>query len=212
MTFRDGFILVFTFMVGVFSGMYFYLTAYKPIYEDHMRPPREVPSAAIGEYSVIGISYGGMRADFQHPSYRFSDNGTYNYYPGGSVSDAKVEGALPDVLLEAVVEALDESDLVELSMAVNDKDCRLYADGIEYEYNIELADTEYDLDTCRTALDHDDSLAEALEDIWRYLESPETFRFTIRNMPETDDERSSWRGLRGFLEDGFIESGFDSNF
>lgn len=211
---RDWFILIFTFVVGLFAGMYLYVTAYYPIYGGV--DDRTVIEA--GEFSIIGVTYGGFTTPgYVHPSFRLEDSGAYDYFPGGETVGEKEEGAVPHELMVLVERAVAGSDLARLATPVSGKNCMSYADGIEHEYNIETAEGSYDLDTCTTVFSNGTALGQALLEVWRYLETgtydeTRVIGVSVRNLPRNDGDTGEWRGLRGFIEDRFIQAGFDTTF
>jgi len=204
MTARDWFILFFTLVVGMLAGAYFYVTAYAPNYVSNDVPEKELSAS---EFSIIGAMYGGMVANFIHPSFDVAGDGSYSYYPGG-VDDSKEEtGELPRKLLDALQSALVASDLVTIARpAEPDKTCVSYADGIEYEYFVEVKGIEFELDTCQTAFSNDTELGKTLLEVWRFMENPNEYRFTITNNPDVIEEELELPSLRGYLERGFEEA------
>lgn len=209
MTFRDAMILGFTLVVGILSGMYLYVTAYAPNYVDDDEE-LAFEEELSGDVSIIGILKGGFdRAQNVEPSFRINADGSYNYYPDDT---EKVEGELPEELYQQFLRDLKEADLEAYAEpALEDKVCD--PNEIEYEYNIEVGETEYVLDTCRTDFDRDSDLAHTLGQTWDYMEAPNSFSFSVRNLPSDETESGTpWWDLRGHLENAFISSGFDSTF
>ena len=80
MEIRDWFIIIFTFVVGILSGFYLYVTVYQPIYD----PDTSADGiATIGDLSIIGVTYGGFTPrDYIHPSFKIKADGTYDYFAG----------------------------------------------------------------------------------------------------------------------------------
>ncbi|MDC1205639.1 hypothetical protein N8083_02210, partial [Candidatus Pacebacteria bacterium] len=195
---RDWMILFFTFAVGLLSGMYVYVTSFKPIYEEK-NGVDTIPTTLV--LSIIGVTYGGMTPDnYNHPTFKVNVDGSYSYFAGGSTKSEKTTGTLPKSLFNTVASIIETSDLEALSTLVPNKECALYADGIETEYNIEVEGVEYELDSCATDFDNDSELGNALSEIWKYVDEPNTYKFSISNSPSTD---TGFKGLRGYFDEGF---------
>lgn len=202
MTLRDWLILTFTLIVGILSGMYLYATAFKPVYIDDAPLASE---EANQDFRVDGFQYGGLNAN--SPSFRVLGNRTYEYFPGGNTPGEKITGSLPNRLFTALTSAVENADLLVLQESTRKTDCPSFADGTDYEYTVERNGAEFALDTCTTRFENSSQLGQILLEVWRYLDAPDEYRFSISNMPMSDTEGSgTWRGLRGYFEDGFDES------
>jgi len=212
---RDWIIIIFTFFVGMLCGTYFYVTAYNPIYNE--RVGRQSAESTDGGYSIVGEQYGGMIANYVHPSFRAAEGGDYTFFPGGDVRGAREEGKLPPSLQRMLDSVIASTDLDLLATPVENKNCVSYVDGIEYAYTIENETGEYELDTCTTAFSNDTDLGKVLVRVWEYVETGENTKstevdFSVRNMPRQDGGPGFWGGLSDFIRSGFRDAGFDTNY
>lgn len=209
---RDWFLVTFTFFVGVFCGVYLYVTAYQPNYKSD----ESTGTALASDFNVIGFAYGTRVSE---SSFRLQEDGSYTYIADESNIDERESGELPQSLFNAVSRAIAASDLDAMAAPVERDDCDSFTDQGDFEYDIEYEGESYTLDTCLTDFAKDSNLAEALAAVWRYLanpDDPEAANFTISNSPggldtpDSDAAReygSGWT-LRGYFERGFQESGF----
>lgn len=212
---RDWIIIIFTFFVGMLSGAYLYVTAYNPIYNE--RVGRENAEATDGGYSVVGEQYGGMVANYVHPSFRVAEGGAYTFFPGGAERGSRRDGELPPSLQRMLDSVIVSTDLELLATPVEDKNCVSYVDGIEYAYTIETGTGEYELDTCTTAFSNGTDLGKVLVRVWEYVEmgsGAETTEadFSVRNMPVEDGQPGFWGGFSEYIRNGFRDAGFDTNY
>ncbi|MFT5037096.1 MAG: hypothetical protein ACI9VM_000671 [Candidatus Azotimanducaceae bacterium] len=202
---RDWVTLITTFIVAALSGMYFYVTTFKPVYVEQSG---DTDTAFSTELNIIGVTYGGfVPQDYIHPTYRISANGSYDYFAGGTTQTENIEGKLPKDLFKAIKGAIATADLEALARPVSDKNCASYADGIEYEYNITVDGVSYVLDTCKTAFENRTELGRALLEVWTFAYEPTEYRFSIANFPSAESD--DFPSLRGYFEDGFKEAGFE---
>lgn len=211
MEIRDWMIIIFTFFVGMLCGAYFYVTAYNPIYNEGVG--RENTDAAEDGYSIVGEQYGGMVANYVHPSFRVVADGTFIFFPGGDERGSREEGELPPSLQRMLESAIASTDIAFLATPLEDKSCISYVDGTEYTYTIETETGKYQLDTCRTTFSNNTDLGEVLLRVWEYVETGTNTEateidFSIRNMPRQGNEASERRGLSGYIEDAFESAGF----
>lgn len=209
MKIRDWFILIVTFLVGAFCGVYLYVTSFKPNYE-----PDDLPDTRVGELSIIGIEYASLSDS--PASFRVKDDGTYDYIRRNSLDEEKIEGELPKALFNQLVNEIAAADLETLSEAGAGVDTNVVcaADNLptNYEYNILYKEQEYTLDTCVGNFSNDHPLGETFLEVWEYMADPENFTISVSNSPDTSapPDRSVWT-LKGFFERGFEEAGFQGN-
>lgn len=170
MTKSDWLLFILTFLVGASMGAFLYVTSFKPVYQPEGLSRDEV---AASNFSVTGRSYGGMRAGYVHPTFRITGDGAYEYVPGGVGIDAGMEpvaGMLPREVFRDVERAIAEADLPRLTKPAAKEYCNIYTDGVDYTYRITIEKAQYEVDTCATALTYDHDLAQALQNVWAYLE------------------------------------------
>ena len=138
---------------------------------------------------------------------------------GGTTQLGKSTGTLPDDYFAAIEEAISNADLLTLAARAVNKNCASFADGLEYEYTIDVGGQEFVLDTCLTQFENSSELGRILGEMWGYAESPDQYNFSISvtNMPGSGsnnlgrDDVNTWT-LRSFFENGFKDSGFDTKF
>ena len=171
MTGHDKVVLALTFCMGVISGMYFYTMDFKPTY----LPERQDDIEERDAFSVVGRAYGGHTvAEYVHPSFRVAEDGTFEYFEGGTdAEEAPIDGVLPDTLYRTLVNEIETADLERLSLRASKDFCNTYVDGFDYIYRITMDGEQHELDTCASALPYENDLAQALMDVWIYFETGE---------------------------------------
>lgn len=183
MEMRTYITLGFTFIMGLFCGVYLYVTVYAP---QHKADDVEEKSSII----VSGEIYGGCARTGSCASFRFTENKQYQYFE--SKDSDKDSGILPNEVAEKVFQQLAVSNLQTLASSRAIRDCISYVDGNDYRYMITFNDNNYVLDTCATNFPGDGSLQRALLNTWEYIQNPTT------TYPVIIEE-----GVGGFLIDRF---------
>lgn len=205
MTGSDWFLLISTFVVGLVSGAYLYTTAFKPIYQPENSISR---SERIAEdFSIVGKAYGGLHpAGYTQPLVRITGDGSYSYFPPGIgvSSEDPQKGVLPSSLFGVLFEEIDQSDLEVLSHSSVKEECRIFYDGVDYVYRIVLDGTEYELDTCNTALTYDHPIATIMDDVWSYVADPQNYNKTENTTSNTAKD-SPRNFLERFLRSYFVD-------
>lgn len=170
-TSQDILIMIVTFIVAVCAGLYLYLTAFAPQFDDLTGQTEEV----YEDFVLEGTQYGGDRMGGTAPSFQVLENGTYRYLPyttEGEVAEAK-EGTVPRSLLNEVKNSLTDDEVATAATIVTRGDCMSYVDGIDYNYTVTLNGENYTLDTCSTNLQVDGTLATTLDKLWNYFATVE---------------------------------------
>ncbi len=163
--------MIMTFVVGIISGFYLYVTAFAPQFDEFMGQTEEV----YEDFVLQGNQYGGDRMGGTAPSFQVLENGSYRYLPyteEGGVADVQ-EGVLPRALFNEVKQTLTPAGLEISSQIVTRGDCMSYVDGRDYTYAVTLDGVEYTLDTCTTALTSGSMIDTALDKLWNYFETLE---------------------------------------
>lgn len=164
---QDIFIMVMTFVVGIFAGFYLYTTAFAPQFDEFMGQTEEV----YNDFVIEGTQYGGDRMGGTAPSFQLLEKGSFRYLPyavsGGSV--AAKEGNLPKTLLTEIKQVVTPESLAIAAGPVVRGDCMSYVDGLDYTYAVTLEGENYTLDTCTTALTSDSIIATTLDKLWNYF-------------------------------------------
>ncbi len=171
---QDKFVFILTFLTGLAAGMYIYVISFKPTYAPETIDANE---ELAQDFSVIGKQYGGdLQSDYVSPSFRITGNGSFDYRPGGSGEAAlePIVGQLPNSLISDIKSLATEEELEFLVQPRAQADCRSHVDGFDYQYRVILEGIEYQLDSCGTLLGYESELAVALEDVWNYLNDPES--------------------------------------
>lgn len=168
---KDYLVMIMTFVVGVISGFYLYVTAFAPQFDEFIGQTEEV----YEDFVLEGTQYGGDRMGGTAPSFQLLENGSYRYLPYSSEGEAAEaqEGVLPRGLFNEVEQTLTAEALEISSQIVTRGDCFSYVDGRDFTYKVTLTGVEYILDTCTTALTNDSIMNTTLDKIWNYFETLE---------------------------------------
>lgn len=174
MTQGDWFMFISTFLVGACAGAYLYAMSFKPVYQ-----PNDIDWGEISasDFSITGRSYGGTNAGYVHPTFRVVGDGSYAFLPGGVGADASntpEEGDLPRAIFGDLRSAVLNANLPLLAAERPQQQCDVHTGGIDYAYRVIIEGTQYELDTCATALSRDADLTNALENVWAYLQDGDT--------------------------------------
>jgi hypothetical protein len=164
---QDLISILITFSVGIAAGMYFYLAEVASIVTDYSTPTEEDVDNAL---TIVGEVYGGCRSTC--PSFRVDEEGAYRYLFTPSAGQEQViqEGELPSGLKLRLRQVLNQATLQAQAKEIQPAVCNSYTDGIDVRYVIVFGGTEYELDSCGTAVDADSELWKSLQAIWEYYE------------------------------------------
>jgi hypothetical protein len=168
---KDYLVMIMTFVVGIISGFYLYVTAFAPQFDEYVGQTE----AMYEDFVLEGSQYGGDRMGGTAPSFQVLENGSYRYLPytaEGEVAEAR-EGVLPRALFSEVKQTLTADALEISSQIVTRGDCFSYVDGRDFNYSVTLDGVEYTLDTCTTALSTGSIMNTALDKLWNYFETVE---------------------------------------
>lgn len=140
---RTTLTLIFTFIVGCFSGVYLYVTVFAPQYVgDGFEDPSEIT------FKLQGQTYGGCSLANTCASFVLNNNRSYEYVVGANQDDA-VQGKMNRDDFGDLIDLLLETDFASLQRTEGN-DCVSRVDGIDYSYNVILQGEIYPLDTCAT--------------------------------------------------------------
>ena len=137
-------VLLFTFVVGLFTGIYaFFVTS----------GPRDVeieePVVTEDSFEIVADMYGGCQMLGMCPSYRVTETGEYTYIVHmRDGEDQRFEGTLSETQLEDLVVLIEETDLEELEDTIFEGACPAAFDDAAYTYAIVTNGGAYDFDTC----------------------------------------------------------------
>ena len=155
--------LLLTFLTGVFVGVTLYVMVFAPQYEAD-----EVGGKS--QFAIVGELYGGcQRTQDGCPSFRLTDDRTYQFLIGGE----KRDGRLPSSVTTPIFNALTEYRLQTYAAPLERDNCQSYVDGVDYRYDITLEHTRYVIDTCRTSFARDSELQQLFLEAWRHMAEPE---------------------------------------
>lgn len=162
MTPRIKFIFASSFLMGVITGGYVFITFFAPEYGDD--------GFQSDTLTITGQAYGGCDRGGFCSSFQLREGGAYQYL---SSDDAVMEaGTLPSSLYRSITSELTSSQLDSFAQPQAIRDCISYVDGIDYTYNITQHGKLYKLDTCTTGFPHQSKLQEAFIDAFRYMSDP----------------------------------------
>jgi len=153
------FVLVSTFIIGMFTGMYGYFLS-----TDGSEPFfGGFGNSAPRGYEVVADMYGGC-ASLGCISYRISDSGAYDIlvsHRGGE--DERLDKELSSRQRSELASLLQLSVLERISNSSFTGTCPITFDGNAYRYEIRIADTRYFIDTCEQDVEGE-RLFEVLEE------------------------------------------------
>jgi hypothetical protein len=180
---RVYFILGFTFITGMFSGAYLYVTAFAP---DYQQSDVEVVSEI--DFKLQGQMSGGCQMMGVCPSFVLNQNRTYEYIPWYQLQEGEPEQILGKMDSKTFRDLIDQIEVanMEALQKKNTLTCQSYIDGIDYSYRLIYQGEEYELSTCGMNFQNSE-LASAFAPLWQQLA---TF---------TQASASSEGGVGGFL-------------
>ncbi len=166
---QDVLALLITFMFGVFTGGYLYLTAFAPQFDTFTGNTEAIYEDLV----VVGNQYGGFRG--VPPSFQVLKDGSFRYLGFAETTETAVakEGVVPSVIWKEVKKTLDANTLYTESRKIEATACDSYVDGVDYRYEITRESVIYSLDTCGTNFSNDSATAIALDKLWNYFETLE---------------------------------------
>ncbi len=196
MTLIDWFLFGSTFLIGLFVGMYVYLTAFVPEYFEN-QALEAVLDEKISTLRITGESYGGCQRAGRCASFELSGDRKYKYLP--AITQGELvgiqSGRLPKGLFDHILNIMEKADLPSLAQSVN-KQCDNWADGIDYKYTVQLRNDFYELDTCFSRLDKSSTEAVNLAELFVYMADPENYSSNNVNRG----------GLGGMLEERITDT------
>jgi hypothetical protein len=191
MTGKVYFILVSTFVMGMLTGGFLYVSVFAPAYESDIETIGSINDDGV---VIEGQMYGGCQEMDSCASFRIADDRTFTYleYEGAEI----VKGRLPNDVAVSVFKEVGTNAFFAASEEITNDSCAAYVDGLDFTYDISLGGDFYTLDTCTTALAYDEELQALFSGIWMYLEDGKT------EYPVIIEE-----GIGGFVRDRFQNGG-----
>lgn len=174
MELRDWILFIFTFIVGLFAGLYLYYTTFVPEYIEN-RELEELMDARRTDLQVIGEQYGGCER-LGCASFQLTGDRHYRYQAGYIRNTAEnIEtGDLPRGLFNSLKAALTATNLAAAASPAQ-RTCRSWSDGVDVRYRIAYEDDEYILDSCTTQFTQSSPLGVVLAEIFTYLNDPASY-------------------------------------
>jgi len=168
MTPRIYFILIFTFITGMFSGGYLYITSFAPDYKQS-----DVEALSEIDFRLQGQMQGGCQMAGVCPSFELDNNASYEYLPSYLLEDGEPEKKLGKLDLQTykeIVVALNGANFEALQKEGGL--CASASDGTDYVYNVIIKGEVHILNTCSTVFGTS-QLATQLSSVWNTFSSPE---------------------------------------
>ncbi len=100
-------------------------------------------------FEISAYMYGGCGDGVGCPSYRISDNGSYEYIVRKQgVAEARFDEKLNSAQIKSLHDRVAASDFNAITQTKFTDECPANLDGIAYRYEIEYAGVRYSLDSC----------------------------------------------------------------
>lgn len=185
---RVYFILAFTFITGVFSGGYLYITSFAPDYVQS-----DVEEISEIEFRVNGQISGGCQMIGVCPSFVLNQDRTYEYIPAYRLEDAEPEVVAGKMSREAFVRVMAVVEIVDFAalQKENTLSCSSYVDGLDYEYQVTYEGEAYSLRTCGMNFKNS-SLDKVLKPLWEQL-----------SVVQVEESSNTYGLLEGYLRKSF---------
>ena len=153
--------LILTFVTGLFTGVYLFVTYFAPQYVDD-----GVSEVNTQDITIIGEQIGGCQMLGICPSFRLDGDRDLSYIEAHGLNDdtpspktrklsRAVYGDLQNMIEQADFEELGKPGSV----------CKAAADGVDYVYRVSLNGEEFKLDSCGTRFYGSDLYYE-LQKLW----------------------------------------------
>lgn len=164
---QDIISILITFAFGAASGAYLFTMVYAPFIADKNTPDSE----KLSELIIEGQIYGGCRSAC--PSFQILGDGSFKYLstPENGQEQVLREGTVPSEYQRNLRKVLTKTALQEQSQVTESASCNSFTDGIDVAYDITIKGTEYELDSCGTAIDGTSKLWLSLHELWAYFKT-----------------------------------------
>jgi hypothetical protein len=158
-----------TFLMGMLSGAFLYVTVFAPAYKSDLG----TSEADVNDGVVIeGMMHGVCTELNSCATFRLLENRRFDYLP---YPDTEVEqGRLPSDITQTLFDALDTQTLENASLAYEYEACASDEGGLDFTYLIDTQDGSYTLDTCTTGLSENTELQQLFIDAWDFMQNPTT--------------------------------------
>ncbi len=144
------FVLIFTFIVGLFAGFYVYVTGFAPEHQNVV--PRD--EKVLGNDFAIRAEQIGGCARMEGsvcPSFELLSNRSYKYIKAHNLHEETPDpltGYLPRAEFESVRRMIENDNLLEFQKPGSY--CGAASDGIDYKYDVIVDGISYELNSCGT--------------------------------------------------------------
>ena len=163
---QDVLILLITFLVGIITGGYLFLTGFAPQFLAH----NGATDTTYSDFSFSGEVYGGCSRGDACPSFQVLMDGSFSYLPLGVVSGTGViNGNLSKLLMQELQTKFTNVNLEIASRSIEATTCDSYLDGMDFHYQVTLKTVVYIFDTCGTDFSTTSDMGVTLEKLWSYL-------------------------------------------
>lgn len=191
MTGKIYFILGSTFLMGLITGGYLYLSVFAPAYESDIGTSESTNNEGV---VIEGQMQGGCMRSDNCASFKLNENGVYSYL--ATPDDEVQHGKLPKDITKNIMEYVGTETFFTDTEEITSDSCASFYDGIDYSYQVSLDDEIYTLDTCATSFGYDTEAKVVFINAWSAMENPTT------TYPAIIEE-----GIGGFIKERFQNSG-----
>jgi hypothetical protein len=167
MTHQDKLSILITFSVGIFAGMYLYLTGFATTF----KLPEVTTENVYTEFVVTAESYGACRTERTCLSFQVLENGTYRALlddPRGGETIVK-EGRIPRSIRGEMLKALTSEQLLSDTRTWAVPDCQFGEGGTNYTFRVTRDEVNYEMDTCQSVIDYEGPGWKSLAKLWNYF-------------------------------------------
>jgi len=168
MTKKDKINLLITFLAGLVSGVYVYLSGYS------FRLPDKVGQDYYGEFRIVGKSYNGNQACNVKGclSFEVKIDGSYTlitYETDGS--QVRKIGNIDSNLKRELSQELKPEALKTQAEKSSGKNCSSDVGKMDFNFKVAVDEKEYELDSCKTKIDTRSKVWQVLAKLWSTLDA-----------------------------------------
>lgn len=158
-----------SFVMGMLTGAFLYVTVFAPEYKKDLETPE---GAVMGGIVVEGQMYGACDEVNSCASFRLLENRTFKYLP---YPDVVIEnGTLPVEITKPLFSAITQGALKDLENEIEPAECASDTEGLDFTYTVTKEGESQTLDTCATALAGDTKAQTLFTDAWNFMQNPTT--------------------------------------
>lgn len=147
---KDKQLIIATFLFGIFTGFFLYVTVFAPAYNDGLLP--DMPRNQSNVITITGVQYGPcLDSGMTCPSFELDTDGVLRSIGPTPLSEPEVveETQLPRALVGDVRQKLQEVDWALVTEPRFGGDCGM-TELNEYRYVVTMGEVTYIIDTCAT--------------------------------------------------------------